>query len=214
MKSRIVRKIAQSQKYRILCALKQKGPLSVPDLLKLIRLSYMGVKQHCIELERDGYLTKRRKPKTTGRGRPEQLYELTAASEEFFPKHDTPLLREILTASSKLFGAEAAQKIFDSVYSVLITQYKEKLTSSNIEERIRQFVEVRERDGYLLQVNPPERDSGWQLVEYHSPIVDLVREHGFLKDKEAELYRECLHSSARQSELDLTHYRAVYELPK
>jgi len=47
-------------------------------------MSYMGVKQHCVELEEEGYLDTWRRSK--GIGRPEMIYRLTARSHELFSR--------------------------------------------------------------------------------------------------------------------------------
>ena len=56
MKSKLLRKLAKSQKYLILAEIKRSQGLSVSQLCERINLSYMGVKQHCVALEKDGYL--------------------------------------------------------------------------------------------------------------------------------------------------------------
>ena len=60
MQSRLLRKLAKSQKYQILSEIKRSQGLSVSELCVRIKLSYMGVKQHCVSLEKDGYLDIRR----------------------------------------------------------------------------------------------------------------------------------------------------------
>ena len=46
MKSKLLRKLAKSQKYLILAEIKRSQGLSVSQLCERINLSYMGVKQH------------------------------------------------------------------------------------------------------------------------------------------------------------------------
>ncbi|MBI4024438.1 MAG: hypothetical protein HY360_05615 [Verrucomicrobia bacterium] len=213
MKARLLRRFAQSRKYRILCALKRHGARSVPDLLRSIRLSYMGIKQHCVELERDGFLVKKRKPKAAGRGRPEQMYELTAAAADFFPRHDTSLVRQVMSVLKRIYGTNAPEKVLFTIYQDVIQEYRKKMESLLIEDRLRDFLRLREQDGYLLEAKPEGNSRRWDVIECHSPIVGLVEEFPILRNFELQLYQKVLHPHVRQSKFSLAPYRAVYEIP-
>jgi predicted ArsR family transcriptional regulator len=214
MKSKLIRKFAQGQKYRILCALKRDGALSVPDLLKSIQLSYMGIKQHCIELERDGYLVKKRKPKLSGRGRPEQMYEITAAAEDFFPRHDTPLTLQIMSALRTLYGTNAPEKILFTLYQDLAQQYRKRMSSMLLEDRVRDFVHLREQDGYLLELVPGTNGTAWEVTECHSPISGLIGEFPILLKFELQVYQKILHPKVLQEKVSSSPYRVGYQIPK
>src|SRR5437868_15483841 len=114
MKSRLLRKIAKSQKYQILSEIKRSQGLSVSELCDRIKLSYMGVKQHCVALEKDGYLDTWRRPK--GMGRPEKAYRLTDSAQEFFPTEYTHFTLEILETVAKVYGEAAPEKILYQIY--------------------------------------------------------------------------------------------------
>ena len=72
---RRVSEVGRSQRMRIIDALKKTQGLSVNELGRRLNLSYMGIKQHCDELERSGYVDTWRRPKPVGR--PEMVYRLT-----------------------------------------------------------------------------------------------------------------------------------------
>ncbi len=67
--------LGRSQRLRIIHMLKKTQGLAIGELAGRLDLSYMGVKQHCEELERQGFLDTRRRPKPIGR--PEIVYRLT-----------------------------------------------------------------------------------------------------------------------------------------
>ena len=64
--------------------LRQKGGLTVEALAGTLNISRNAVRQHLISLERDGLIA-RGETKPTG-GRPEQIYILTPAGMERFPR--------------------------------------------------------------------------------------------------------------------------------
>ena len=54
MNQRLLAEIGRTQRLEILNTLKRTRGLSVNQLVDKMRMSYMGIKQHCITLERDG----------------------------------------------------------------------------------------------------------------------------------------------------------------
>ena len=54
MNQRLIAEIGKSQRLRVVNRLKRTQGLSVRELAAALGMSYMGVKQHCIELERRG----------------------------------------------------------------------------------------------------------------------------------------------------------------
>src|ERR1700735_5001602 len=147
MKSKLLRKIAKSQKFLILAEIKRSQGLSVSQLCDRINLSYMGVKQHCVSLERDGYLDTWRRPK--GMGRPEKAYRLTPLAQDFFPSEHTNFTGEILRSLEEVYGPAAPDKILYQIYQNQTTKMQAKVTGNTLEERIRSLVALRDQDGYM-----------------------------------------------------------------
>jgi len=59
-----------------------------------MNMSYMGIKQHCITLHRDGYLDTWRRPQKMGR--PEMVYRLTRRSHDLFQADSHQLTLDLL----------------------------------------------------------------------------------------------------------------------
>ena len=70
-----LRDIARPQVVAIFDAIKRSEGLSVAEIARELKMSYMGIKQHCLDLEKKGYLDTWRRPKEVGR--PELAYRLT-----------------------------------------------------------------------------------------------------------------------------------------
>ena len=79
MNQRLLAEIGRTQRLEILNTLKRTRGLSVNQLVARMKMSYMGIKQHCLTLERDGYLRSR----TERQGRTfRRVYRATAAGRE------------------------------------------------------------------------------------------------------------------------------------
>ena len=96
MNQKLIREIGRSQRLDILTALKRRGGMSVKELAAHFKMSYMGIKEHCLALEKEGYLDTWRRPKPVGR--PEMLYRLTTRARDLFPGAYNPLTAEVLEA--------------------------------------------------------------------------------------------------------------------
>src|SRR5947208_7352348 len=62
MNQRLISEIGRTQRLDIINSLKRTKGMSVNELVERMRMSYMGIKQHCITLHRDGYLDTWRRP--------------------------------------------------------------------------------------------------------------------------------------------------------
>ena len=82
MNQQLLSEIGRTQRLEILNTLKRTKGLSVNELVTRMKMSYMGIKQHCLTLERDGYLDTWRRPQKMGR--PEMVYRLTRRTHDLF----------------------------------------------------------------------------------------------------------------------------------
>ena len=103
MFSQALRDIARPTYAEILETLKRSDGMAVSELAKELKMSYMGVKQHCVNLEKKGYLKTWRVPRTQV-GRPEKLYRLTDACDDLFPQAGASLTLNLLQGVKQLYG--------------------------------------------------------------------------------------------------------------
>ena len=67
MNQQLLAEIGRTQRLDILNTLKRTKGLSVNQLFAKMKMSYMGLKQRCLTLERDGYFDTGRRPQKRGR---------------------------------------------------------------------------------------------------------------------------------------------------
>src|SRR5437016_2213602 len=102
MNQRLIAEIGRTQRLEIINSLKRSRGMSVNELVEKMKMSYMGIKQHCLTLERDGYLDTWRRPQTMGR--PEMDYLLTRRSHDLFQAHNNQFTMELLKSAQDLYG--------------------------------------------------------------------------------------------------------------
>jgi predicted ArsR family transcriptional regulator len=169
----------------------------VRALAEKLGMSYMGVKDLCIDLEKRGLLDTWRLP--TKVGRPQMLYRLTARTHELFPQASNPLTISILEVARTLYGATAPEKLLLFSYQKTGEQYASRLKGSTLVERIESLVRQRDQDGYMSVVDTGE---GGELavVEHHSPVLDILRAFPIVAKFETELFERLLQTSVRREE--------------
>src|SRR5207245_22071 len=94
MNQRLPAEIARTQRLEILNSIKRARGMSVNELVERMKMSYMGIKQHCLTLQRDGYLDTWRRPQKMGR--PEMVYRLTRRSHDLFTSDSNQFTLELL----------------------------------------------------------------------------------------------------------------------
>jgi predicted ArsR family transcriptional regulator len=182
-----ISEVGRSQRMRIIETLKKTQGLSVNELGERLKLSYMGVKQHCEELERQGYVDTWRRPKPVGR--PEMVYRLTPKAHIFFPTASNGATIEILNAANRLYGHAAAEKLLYLVFTAKTDEYMRRLSGQTVLELAEMLAKIRDHEGYMSEVSSREQIA---VVEHHSPILDLVDAFPLIRRLEREMFERVL----------------------
>jgi predicted ArsR family transcriptional regulator len=195
MNQKLIAEIGKSQRLQILNKLKRTQGLSVTELAGQIGMSYMGVKQHCIELHKGGYLDTWRHAKPVGR--PEMLYRLTQRAHELFPTASNAMTIELLHASRQLYGPAAAEKLLFNVFQAKTADYLARIKGETLSARAAWLARQRDQEGYMAGI---EEDAGVRIVEHHSPVLDLLRAFPIVARLEAEMFQRVMKAGVRREE--------------
>ncbi|VVM07336.1 helix-turn-helix transcriptional regulator [Methylacidimicrobium tartarophylax] len=187
----------RNQKYAILAEIKRSDGLSVGELAERMNLSYMGVKQHCNSLEKEGYLSTQRRAKRVGR--PEKLYVLTEKAGEFFPQEGPPFALELLESIDEIYGSLAADRILHRLFRRRTEALRPLISGSAPSERARQLAQAREKEGYMSRYEPSGAPHG-QVLEFHSPIQAILDRFPQAREFERLLFERLLATRVERRE--------------
>ena len=169
------------------------------ELAAQIGMSYMGVKQHCVDLQKDGYLDTSRRPKP--QGRPEMVYRLTLRTHELFPVTSNAFTTQLLDSAQTLYGPAAPEKLILMVYREKVARYESQVKGETVFERAQCLVRLRDAEGCMAEI---ESDNNLRIVEYHSPILDLLRTFPLIERLETELFQQLLKEPVRRVETSVS----------
>ncbi len=206
MNQRLLAEIGRTQRLEILNSLKRTRGMSVNELVEKMKMSYMGIKQHCLTLQRDGYLDTWRRPQKMGR--PEMVYRLTRRSHDLFPADSNQFTLELLKSIREIYGPNAPEKLLYNVFEKKTAALKAKAKGETVAERAKWLAKVRDGEGYMAQFLSAEREGGPQILECHSPIMNLLERYPILGRLEQDMFEAVLGTAVRRDE---TRTSGLYE---
>jgi predicted ArsR family transcriptional regulator len=224
MNQRLITEIGKSQRLALVNTLKRTQGLSVRELSAALKMSYMGVKQICLELARLGYLDTWRRPRPPGQvGRPELAYRLTRKAHELFPETSNETTLRLLEAAQILFGPKAAEKLLFTLFQKKTEACLAKIKGETVAERARQLAALRDAEGCMASVETGGEGEAspaaasrpkLRIVERHSPIADLQAAYPALLPRlEQDLYTRVLRTPVkREQTLASGLYEAVFRV--
>jgi predicted ArsR family transcriptional regulator len=194
----LISEIGRTQRLEILNTLKRTKGMSVNELVAKMKMSYMGIKQHCLTLERDGYLDTWRRPQKMGR--PEMVYRLTKRTHDLFPCDSNDFTIEVLKSIAEIYGPTAPDKLLFNVFERKTANLKAKAKGETVVDRAKWLVQQREKEGFMSQYLEEVRDGGAQILECHSPILNLLEKYPIIARLEQDLVSGIVGATVRREE--------------
>jgi predicted ArsR family transcriptional regulator len=206
MNQRLLEEIGRTQRLEILNSLKRSKGMSVNELVRKMKMSYMGIKQHCLTLHRDGYLDTWRRPQKMGR--PEMVYRLTRRTHDLFQTDSNRFTLELLKSVEEIYGPNAPEKLLYNIFEKRTAALKAKARGETVAERAKWLARLRDSEGYMSQFATEEKDGGSQILECHSPIMNLLDRYPIVGRLEQDMFEAILGTSVRREE---TRSSGLYE---
>ena len=184
MDFKLLKEIARPQWVDILSSIRRGQGKPAGEIARDLGVSYMGVKQPCETMVKNGLLEAFRRPRPMGR--PERIYRLTAKALGIFPQAGPSLALDLLKAVGEVFGASEPDKLLFTYFQGRAQFYKSKVKGKSVVERATAFAKLREAEGCLSQV-AYDKDKGCRIEEYHQPLADLGRAYPILLKAEERM---------------------------
>ncbi len=191
----LLREIVHTPVLDIILHLKRSTGMSVNELSQAMRMSYMGVKQHCVELEKKRLVDTWRRPKPTGR--PEKIYRLTERLDGLFPQMGNEWTLELLETADQVYGERAATKLLFSHFQRRSEQWQRALRGTTLQARVKELAKLRVAEGYLTLAR--EEEGRLELVDHHDPCGIVAERYPIVHELDRESVEQILGVPVRQS---------------
>ncbi len=197
LNQRLLQTVGRSARLKVLNEIKRTQGIAVGEIAERIGMSYMGVKDLCTDLAKRGLLDTWREPQP--KGRPRMLYRLTPRAHELFPTASNAATIALLEAAQKLYGPTAPEKLLLVLFQRNAETYAAKLKGESLLDRVKCLARLRDHDGYMSEVEMTP-DGTLQIVEHHSPILDLLQAFPIVGRLEGEMFKRILKVPVRREE--------------
>ena len=190
--------LLQPVRARIIRELKMSDGMAVPALVEALGMSYMGIKQHLQKLEKGGFVKTWRVPRQAS-GRPEKLYQLTAACDPLFPQGTTGLTLGLLQSADEVLGASAAEKILFRFFTNLRAEWTADVRKGkSMVEKATRLTALRDRLGIFSRCRF-DAESGFRIEEYHHPLEAIFDRYPSAANMELRMMEELLGTKVTRS---------------
>lgn len=199
----------------ILEEIKLSDGMPVSDLAKVLKMSYMGVKQHCLKLTELGFLEEWRVPRAKKEvGRPEKLYRLTSKGETLFPEAGVGVTLAVLEGVRQMYGDAAPEKVLFHHFQMLREQWQPKVRSGkSMVEKATRLADLRDKAGWFSKCHY-DASTGFRIEEFHSPMAAIFGEYPNVVRMEVQMMEQLLGTKVVRNEVSTGkgRKRVVYEI--
>ncbi len=169
--------------------LKTRGPQSIAVIARAMDVTAEAVRQQMTRLHADGLVDA--ESRSAGRGRPTQIWFLTAAGHGRFPDTHAEMTVQMIAAVRQVFGDEGIDKLVQVRENAMLNVYQQAMQDApDLKARLERLVDVRSAEGYMAELR--EDEAGFVFIENHCPICSAAKAcMGFCRS-ELELFRKVL----------------------
>ncbi len=141
----------QATRYRILEIIKEQGDVTVAELAQQLDMAPVSVRHHLDVLQGENLIASPRVRRTGTVGRPEQIYILTEAAEEFFPSNTENLAVALLDELKTMLPGPALGVIFERMADKMAAEANPLPANATVKQRLDNAVDFLNERGYLAR---------------------------------------------------------------
>ncbi|MHA2090811.1 MAG: helix-turn-helix transcriptional regulator [Candidatus Kariarchaeaceae archaeon] len=186
-----------STKRQILVILKREGEIDLTNLSKELGITKMGVLNHIKDLEDMDIIE--RFEKRGGVGRPRLAIRLSPDSTDIFPKAYSTLTNSMLEFIEDNMGRNAVYDALKHRSNKMYEMYNSALEGKNFDQCMTKLTELRNQDGYMVELKMMPGNSSYELLEYNCPILNVAEQFQEACAVERELFEDVLGATVSTS---------------
>uniref|UniRef100_A0ACD5GS11 Iron-sulfur cluster biosynthesis transcriptional regulator SufR n=1 Tax=Desertifilum tharense IPPAS B-1220 TaxID=1781255 RepID=A0ACD5GS11_9CYAN len=190
-----------STKQDILQHLLQQGQATAQELAEVLRISPQAIRRHLKDLEEEELIEYQAIQGGHGgteplMGRPKHVYHLSRKGRHQFPDNHAQFAVSLLDTLQETVGSEQVSSILRKQWQRKAQEYRDRLASGTLQERVVKLVELRRAEGYMAQWYPlDENDDGcdrFMMTENNCAISDVAESFPSVCGHELEMFASLL----------------------
>jgi predicted ArsR family transcriptional regulator len=182
-----------SRREVILAFLKTRGHATLGEVAAHLEVSKQAALRHLETLQTEG-LTAVAHTEPHGRGRPENVYTVTAAAADHFPHGHRELAGDLV----EFLSEEQLKRFFEKRTARLEAEYAPRLAGLDFESRVRELAKLATEHGHMAEV-VQLTDGGLAIRHCNCPIQDVATRTALPCKNEQEMYERLLGAPVERS---------------
>jgi predicted ArsR family transcriptional regulator len=187
-------------KKELITLIKQRGLLSIDDAVVQTDLAKTTIREHFLQLEKDGYI--KRGYVRSGPGRPSLQYSITKEGDRLFPSSESDLIRELLRFLKENDSKETIHNFFASFWEKRLQTARKLMneTSDKSQEaRLSALMEFLEGEGFMPKYSVNSEENSLFVKECNCPFSEVIKETRLPCKLEAEFYEKLFDCNVERS---------------
>lgn len=202
-------------KKELLDIIKRNGTISINEVVEKMDLAKTTLREHFLQLERDGYIT--RDYVRSGPGRPSLKYQLTQKGNNLFPSGDAVVVKELLQYLKTKGEEQTIEEFFEAFWEKRLQKARDLMSEvgeDDLKSRFKVFKEMLEEEGFMPELTADEETGNVSIKECNCPFSEVVKETRLPCKLEAIFYKKLFSENAeRTSFMGDGDYACSYSIP-
>lgn len=202
-------------KREIIDLIKRKGTLSIDEAVEQMELAKTTLREHFLQLERDGYV--KREYLRSGPGRPSLQYQLTPKGNNLFPSYESALMREMIKYLKSEGEEQTIENFFEAFWEERLEKAQQRIddaSADNPEAHVRILMEMLEEEGFMPEFNLDEESEKLTVKECNCPFSEVVKETRLPCKLEEMFYKKLFNEKAeRITYIAEGDHSCTYDIP-
>lgn len=200
-----------STKQDILQHLLKQGQSTAQELADSLNISPQAIRRHLKDLEEEGMIE--HESVHVGMGRPNYAYRLSRKGRDSLPDRYGDFAVSLLDTLAETVGKEQVSDILRKQWERKALEYRERVGTGSIQERVANLVELRKAEGYMAEwyevksEAPNQQAPSYIITEYNCAISHIAESFPTVCGHELEMFEIAL----QDCKVKRTHWLASGE---
>jgi predicted ArsR family transcriptional regulator len=187
-------------KKELLDLVKKKGVISIDECARQTELAKTTLREHFLQLERDGYI--KREFLRSGPGRPVLRFKLTRKGHKLFPANESDLMGDLIKFLKDRDKEDLIEEFFSSFWNKRYEKAEKlinEVPADHTEEQLHILTDLLEEDGFMPDVNYDEETGKYTIRECNCPFYDIIDETQLPCQLEEEFFNKLFKSGIKRT---------------
>ncbi len=167
--------LGQTQQKLLTTLLEHKDGLTIEKIVKSLEISKTAVHQHVNSLEKNGYIKKDVMSKT--KGRPGQIYVLSAKGIHLFPKQYAWFSAAMLSKLNEQLGSEGLESFLRGIGEDIADSMRHQVMAKNKLSLAKEIVDLMDELGFKAELAPTSTERLPVIDAYNCIYHQLAAKH-------------------------------------